>query len=115
MLLWLGVEALRRQTMEEFPDAELGDPFGSIRGQADRFTGWLQARRHAHSPAAPATAAPAAATTVTMAAPASAPGPPPTGDADRLARLERLAALHNSGALTDDEYAAEKRTLLGGS
>lgn len=114
-LLWLGVEALRRQTMEEFPDAELGDPFGSIRGQADRFTGWLQARRHAHSPAAPATAAPAAATAVTMAAPASAPGPPPTGDADRLARLERLAALHNSGALTDDEYAAEKRTLLGGS
>ena len=64
-LLWLGVEALRRQTMEEFPDAELGDPFGSIRGQADRFTGWLQARRHAHSPArrgaraqAPATAHP---------------------------------------------------------
>ena len=41
--------------------------------------------------------------------------PAPPGHADNLARLERLAALHDSGALTDDEFAAEKRTLLGGA
>lgn len=33
---------------------------------------------------------------------------------DRVAQLERLAALHRSGALTDAEFAAEKRRLLGG-
>ena len=31
---------------------------------------------------------------------------------DRVAALERLAALHASGALTADEFAAEKRRLL---
>jgi hypothetical protein len=38
--------------------------------------------------------------------------PPATGD-DRLGRLERLAALHAQGALSDEEFAAEKRRLLG--
>lgn len=32
---------------------------------------------------------------------------------DLLAELERLAALHASGALTDDEFAAAKAALLG--
>lgn len=32
---------------------------------------------------------------------------------DRLGRLERLAALHASGVLSDDEFAAEKQRLLG--
>jgi hypothetical protein len=31
---------------------------------------------------------------------------------DRLGRLERLAALHASGVLSDDEFAAEKQRLL---
>jgi hypothetical protein len=33
---------------------------------------------------------------------------------DRIEQLERLAALHRSGALTDEEFADEKRRLLGG-
>lgn len=32
---------------------------------------------------------------------------------DRVSQLERLAELHRSGALTDEEFAAEKRRLLG--
>lgn len=32
---------------------------------------------------------------------------------DPVAKLERLAALHASGALTDDEFAAQKAKLLG--
>ena len=108
-LLILGVEALRRQTIEEFPDAELGDPFASVRGQAERFTGWVQTRRHSDS-SATATAQPIEQVTIV-----AEPGSAPPGDTDRLAALERLAALHNSGALTDDEFAAEKRTLLGGA
>jgi hypothetical protein len=34
------------------------------------------------------------------------------GASDRLDRLERLAALRTSGALTDEEFAAEKAALL---
>jgi hypothetical protein len=33
--------------------------------------------------------------------------------ADTLARLKDLAQLHDSGALTDDEFAAAKAKLLG--
>ena len=32
----------------------------------------------------------------------------------RLQRLERLAALHERGVLTDEEFAAEKARVLGG-
>jgi hypothetical protein len=32
---------------------------------------------------------------------------------DSVERLERLAALHRSGALTDEEFAAAKARLLG--
>ena len=37
-----------------------------------------------------------------------------SGGDDRISRLERLADLHRSGALTDEEFAAEKAKLLGG-
>lgn len=36
----------------------------------------------------------------------------PSASADFLSGLERLAALHASGALTDDEFTAAKRKLL---
>ena len=42
-------------------------------------------------------------------APAPAAAPPP----DSTAELERLARLHESGALTDDEFAAAKARALG--
>ncbi len=48
----------------------------------------------------------------------AAPVTPPTaaaaGDDDRIAQLERLAKLHDSGALSDQEFEAEKARLLGG-
>jgi uncharacterized membrane protein YebE (DUF533 family) len=43
-------------------------------------------------------------------APAAAP-PAPAGDT--TAELERLSQLHQSGALTDDEFSAAKAKLLG--
>jgi hypothetical protein len=42
-------------------------------------------------------------------APAPAAAPPP----DAIAELERLARLHESGALTDQEFAAAKARALG--
>jgi putative oligomerization/nucleic acid binding protein len=37
-----------------------------------------------------------------------------TGDDDRLAELERLAKLKESGALTEEEFEREKARILGG-
>jgi len=48
--------------------------------------------------------------------PAPAPAPAaPVADAagDRIAQLTQLASLHDSGALTDEEFAAEKAKILG--
>ena len=39
----------------------------------------------------------------------------PTTEDARLERLERLASLRDKGVLTDEEFAAEKSRLLGGS
>ncbi len=45
--------------------------------------------------------------------PARRPAPPPPAPvADPVTKLKDLAALHDSGALTDDEFAAAKRAVL---
>jgi hypothetical protein len=50
----------------------------------------------------------------TQPAPAPAPAPAAAAPADdTTAELERLAQLHQSGALTDEEFAAAKSKLLG--
>src|SRR5262249_41869105 len=55
----------------------------------------------------------------TQAPPAAPPpaGPPPAAagraPADSTAELERLAKLHESGALSDEEFSAAKSKLLG--
>jgi hypothetical protein len=44
---------------------------------------------------------------------AQAPQIPTTsGEPDLMARLQQLAALHDSGALTDEEFTAAKTKLL---
>ncbi len=47
-------------------------------------------------------------------APPTAPAPQDDFDDDRIEALERLAKLHAAGALTDAEFAAEKRRILDG-
>ena len=44
-------------------------------------------------------------------APAAAPAP--AGADDVIDKLQRLADLHTSGALTDEEFTAQKKKLLG--
>ncbi len=55
-----------------------------------------------------------------QAAQAPPPAPPPpapaaqaAGASDRIAQLQQLASLHESGALTDEEFAAAKAQVLG--
>jgi Short C-terminal domain len=47
------------------------------------------------------------------APPPAAPGPASAAPADSTAELERLAKLHESGALSDEEFAAAKSRILG--
>ena len=41
-----------------------------------------------------------------------APPPPAPSVADATSELERMASLHESGALSDDEFAAAKQKIL---
>ena len=74
---------------------------GQRRTQQNQYNDQAQAA-DAQTQAPPPQAAPA------PAAPAAAPAP-----ADSTAELERLAKLHESGALNDEEFAAAKAKLLG--
>jgi uncharacterized membrane protein len=87
-LLALGLEALRRQTAREYPDARREDSFPRLRG-------WVRGigRR---APAAPAQVAPAA----------GAPADP------RLDQLERLGRLREDGLLDAAEFEREKTKVL---
>ena len=40
---------------------------------------------------------------------------PSGGSDDMIAQLEKLASLKDKGILTDEEFAAQKQKLLGGS
>ena len=82
VLLTLGVHSLRRQTASEFPNANAGDAMGSIRS-------WYAERGQPHPPASVAAG----------------------GNGGRIVELERLARLHDSGALTDAEFTAEKAAI----
>ena len=45
-------------------------------------------------------------------APAPAPAVQAAGAGDRIAQLQQLASLHESGALTDEEFSAAKAKVL---
>jgi hypothetical protein len=90
LLLALGVETLHRMTVREFPEAQVGDTVHSIRA-------WYSGRRHATFSA------------ISAARAGTAAG---AGQDTRIADLERLASLHDRGALTDEEFRTQKTALL---
>jgi hypothetical protein len=79
----IGIEALRRVSMSEFPDATERALGGHIHAG---LRGAYHGVRHADPPEAAADA--------------------------RYSSLERLASLHDRGTISDDEYAEEKASLL---
>jgi hypothetical protein len=88
-LLALGVEVPRRQVIREFPDrVTTWSPEATAQALAER----MRERRERRVATGTATAA--------------------TPDEQRLAQLERLARLRESGVLTDEELAAEKKRVL---
>jgi hypothetical protein len=95
ILALVGAHVLRAQIAEEFPDA----PIVSVRAALGR---WGQAAG-ARIARARAAAAPSAA----LAGPSAAVAGP-----SKAAEVERLVALLDRGAITDEEYASAKRELF---
>jgi hypothetical protein len=94
-LLALGTELLRRQVIREFPDhVTTWSPEGTAQRLADRMR--ERRERRMASPDVAAAAAAAAA----------------SPQEQRVGQLERLAQLRESGVLTDEELAEEKRRVL---
>ena len=105
-----GIHELRKQTLEEFPDADFGDTVGRTREKVVTAVKDANLGERAAKLRLPEMRRPSAGEE-------SAGGEEPTAvlnDEDaRLQRLEKLASLREKGVLTDEEFAAEKSRLLG--
>ena len=112
-----GIHELRRQSEEEFPDAQVGDYFGGAR---DRVVGAVKSANIGERVGEQASKLRlpekrrAGRRRGRGGAGGGAPSRRPTRRRVRLRRLERLAELHEKGVLTDEEFAAEKARVLGG-
>ncbi|HEY5815241.1 MAG TPA: hypothetical protein VIS95_02760 [Solirubrobacterales bacterium] len=92
-----GIHELRKQTAEEFPDADVGDYFG---GAKNRVVGAVKSANIGERVGE-------------QASKLRRPGGDGDEEEGRLRRLERLAELHEKGVLSDEELAAEKARVLG--
>jgi hypothetical protein len=102
-----GIHELRKQTSEEFPDAELDDYFG---GAKDRMVDAVKSAEIGER------VSKLRLPEVRRGDGESEVDAAPADEEDtRLHRLERLAELHGKGVLTDEELAAEKARILGNS
>lgn len=103
-----GIHELRKQAAEEFPDADFGEVFGRTRERVVGAVKDANLGERASKLRLPEMRKPTGEAPTTEVALADA-------DDARLARLERLAALHEKGVLSDEELAAEKARILGDS
>jgi Short C-terminal domain len=111
-----GIHELRRQTEEEYPGAEYSDVFGDTRDKVVSAVKDANIGERVGEQASKLRLPekrPSGGETPTSEAP-TAVAPLDEEDA-RLERLERLASLRDKGILSDEEFAAEKARLLGGS
>ena len=100
-----GIHELRRQSEEEFPDAQLSDYFGGAKERVTDAVKSANLGERASKLRLPEMRKPAAGEAASEA---------PGGEESRLGQLERLAELHEKGVLTNEELAAEKARVLGG-
>lgn len=105
-----GIHELRRQSEEEFPDAQLGDLFGGARERVAGAVKSANLGERASKLRLPEVRKPGS----TGGAGAGEAPQAPDAEESRLRRLERLAELRDKGVLTDEEFAAEKARVLGG-
>src|SRR3954447_5486262 len=112
-LLAVGVEALRRQIIREFPDATREEATRRYRERWDNLV--AGSRRRGGSLRAGASRTAQSATTAiasTRDAASERFSSPQDASDPRLQQLERLAQLRESGILSDEELRAEKERIL---
>jgi hypothetical protein len=107
-----GIHELRKQTIEEFPDASFADSFGTQRDRIVSAVRGANLGERASKLRLPERRRPDAG--VETEQPSEAPTAVVDSEDARLLRLERLAALHDKGILSDEELAAEKARVLSG-
>jgi Short C-terminal domain len=105
-----GIHELRKQTGEEFPDAQLDDYFGGAKGRVVDAVKSANLGERASKLRLPEMRKPSEGEGAATASEQR----PVDEEESRLQRLERLAALHEKGALTEEEFAAEKARVLSG-
>lgn len=98
VLLLFGVQMLRRQTAGEFPDAQ--------------YVGGMDAIRKGITDVRGSLARGSASLRASVAGHTGAGGRHGSTAGGSVDGLERLASLHASGSLTDEEFASAKRELL---
>jgi hypothetical protein len=114
-----GIHELRKQTVEEYPDASYGDSFSRTKERVSSAVKGANLGERASKLRLPEMKRPGAQGPAASESPATTEAPTavlPANDEDaRLQRLERLASLRDKGILTDEEFAAEKIRLLSNS
>lgn len=116
------IHELRKQCIEEFPEAQFSDTFGGPRDKVvsavksanlgERAAKLGESAKKVRLPEVPRSEGSEAPTT--EAPTTEAPTAVIDQEDARLARLERLGDLRQKGILTEEEFAAEKARLLGG-
>jgi hypothetical protein len=106
-----GIHELRKQTSEEFPDAEIGDYFGGAKDRVVDAVRSADIGERVSKLRLPEVRMPGGNEGDVGPAASETPA---DDEESRLRRLERLAELHEKGVLTDEELAAEKARILGG-
>jgi len=109
-----GIHELRKQANEEFPDASYGDVVGRTKDKVVGAVKDANLGERASKLRLPEMRKPSAGPPATETSEAPTTTMPANDEDARLARLERLATLHEQGVLTDEELAAEKARVLGG-
>jgi hypothetical protein len=95
----MGMEAVRRVTATEHPDAVATDVWAGVKARLDAWSASLRDTGTAREVRGSEPREPA-------------PAPAPRTPVELSEQLEAIAALHARGALTDDEFAAAKAKLL---
>ena len=109
ILIFFGFYSLRRETLADFPDASIAN--GHPVHDAGARIGAAFSRAGASVKETTSRAAADVRTRSKEVVDKTMPG----GDKEsqKMAKLERLVALRDGGALTDEEFAAEKQKILG--
>jgi hypothetical protein len=105
------IHELRKQAAEEYPDAQFSDTFGAPR---DKLVGAVKSANLGERASKLGESASNLRREMTEDGDTEEAPTAVIGEDARLARLERLASLHEKGVLTDEELAAEKARILAG-